>query len=562
MKRITLTVLSFTLTGGTAVAQTPVVPAAPTPPTAPSAATAPMSPIAPRFGIRAARPVRDFDDMRELMAADREALRADQLQTSRAQLQASREALRGQEQELRAEDAIMRAQAGAMDAFRFRGSEGFDYRLPPAPWAQGDPADSLYRVARNSLSSGEYGRAAKLFSDIAHNFPKSAYASDASYYEALARYKIGTTDELKQAAKLLEPIASKNAGTGSTNVGFYGARRGSSRAEVSALYLRINGVLAQRGDRDAADIVSKAAAQPGAPCDQDDLEVRTQALNALSQMDPGAAVPIIRRVLDRKDECSAPLRRNAVFMLARRGDNESTSLLLQEAKSDPNVSVRTEAISFLSRVPGDVGINALEEMLRTEQDETIQRAAVRALASSDDPKARASMRTLIDRKDAAPGLRAEAIRAFNSERSTPDDAKYLRDLYGRADNEQVKLAIIDALARIGGAENEQWVLGIATNANEPSAMRAAALGRLARSQTVSIASLSKLYDNAESYELRRQVINLLAMRKEPEATDKLIDIVKNSTVPPLRSQAINALTRKNDPRSTQLLMDILDGKRP
>jgi HEAT repeat protein len=249
-------------------------------------------------------------------------------------------------------------------------------------------------------------------------------------------------------------------------------------------------------------------------------------------------------------------------MLALRGDSESTSLLLAVAKYDPNASVRSEAISFLSRVPGDVGVNALEDMLRTEQDENIQRAVIRSLASSDNAKARASMRALIDRKDASPSLRAEAIRSFNSERATPDDARYLRDLYGRADNDQVKLAIVDALARIGGPENEQWVLGIAMNGSEPSSMRAAALGRLTRSQSVSVASLSKLYDNAESYELRRRVIDVLAVRKEPEATDKLVDIVKNSTVPALRSQAINALTRKNDQRTTQLLMDILDGKRP
>jgi HEAT repeat protein len=60
--------------------------------------------------------------------------------------------------------------------------------------------------------------------------------------------------------------------------------------------------------------------------------------------------------------------------------------------------------------------------------------------------------------------------------------------------------------------------------------------------------------------MRSQIINVLANRKETEATDKLIDIVKNSTVLQLRTQAINALQRKNDPRSIQLLTDILDRK--
>jgi hypothetical protein len=57
--------------------------------------------------------------------------------------------------------------------------------------------------------------------------------------------------------------------------------------------------------------------------------------------------------------------------------------------------------------------------------------------------------------------------------------------------------------------------------------------------------------------VREYIINSLARRSEPEATDKLIDIVKTGTDPQLRRSAINALTRKKDPRSTKLLMDLI-----
>jgi len=435
----------------------------------------------------------------------------------------------------------------------------FTDRMPPAPWAQGDPADSVYRAARNALNNGEYGRAAKLFADISKNYPKSAYQNDARYYEAVARYKVGTTEELKAAAKLLEPMTSKGS---ATNVAYEG-RRGANDSEIAALYARVNGALAQRGDRGAAALVEKQAAQTGAaPCDQEDIQVRSEALNVLSQMDPAAANPILRRVLDKKDECSAQLRRNAVFMLGRRGDAESTTLLMTVAKSDPNASVRSEAISFLGRMPGDAGLNALEEMLRTEQDERIQRAVVRALTSSENPKARAGMRSLIDRKDAPITLRVEAINSLNNDRATADDAAYLRNLYSKADNDRLKEAIINAVARMGGAENDQFILNIARNTNESSQLRSTAISRYFRSSTGSVADIGKLYDSADNYNLRSQIINVLANRKEPEATDKLIDIVKNSTVVSLRTQAINALARKNDSRTIQLLNDLLDGKKP
>jgi HEAT repeat protein len=453
---------------------------------------------------------------------------------------------------------------GDRESFR---AEGFTVRPPPPAWAQGDPADSLYRSARDALNRGDYGRAAKMFADIQQKYPKSAYVADAQYYEAFARYRIGTTDELHTAAKVLEPLASKLM-TVSNNTtpgarGFYAVdRRGASNNEVAALYAHINGVLAQRGDRDAADKVAKAAALNGSVvCDNDDIQVRVEALNALSQMDPNAAMPLFKRVLDRKDDCSSELRRRAVFMLSRRADAESEQLVVAAAKSDPSVNVRTEAINALPRLAAGAGIPALEDILRTDQNETIQRAAVRALAGSDDPKVRASVRMLIERKDVPTNLRVEAITRLNSDRATADDAAYLRGLYAHADNDQIKSAIISTVAAMGGVDNEKWVLGIAENQSESSQVRSVAISRLVRS-SISIADLSKLYDNAESLNVRQQVVNALAVRKEPEATDKLIDIVKNSTVLSVRTQAINALVRKNDPRGVKLLNEILDGKAP
>jgi HEAT repeat protein/TolA-binding protein len=462
-------------------------------------------------------------------------------------------------------------------AMSFGGGDRFDHMLPPRAWAQGDPADSIYSLARNLLSGGDWGRSARMFADIQKNYPKSAYANDAQYWEAYARYKIGTTDELHAASRLLEPLASRispNASASNNNnvtlrttsgfgYTFNGQNRRSNDSDILGLYVRVNQALAQRGDSEAASKVAKFASMPGAQCDQEDIQVRSQALNALNQMDPAQALPILRRVIDKKDECTSSLRRDAVFILGRRSDQESASLLMNVAKSDPNMSVRTEAISFISRMPGDAGLNALEDMLRTEQDERIQSAAVRALMASDNPKARSSMRTLIDRKDAPIKLRIEAINSYNAERATTEDAAYLRGLYAKADNDRMKEAIVNTVSRIGGPENDQWVLGLIRNNNEPGSVRAIALSRLSRSPTVTTSELSKLYDSsAESYDVRTRIISILGNRKDQEATDKLIDIAKNGTVVNSRVQAINALRDKKDPRATQLLQDILDGKRP
>ncbi|HXT15720.1 MAG TPA: HEAT repeat domain-containing protein [Gemmatimonadaceae bacterium] len=559
MKCITLSMmLTWTAAAAVAAAQTPPAPVPPVQPAQPAPA--------PR-ALRAVRvPPRGFGEMEleEMSAADR-AMRPLAIAPM---ARVERMAEMAQMAPMAPMAPIEPMPAMAIDmGFGPRGPvavrvDRFERQMPPPGWAQGDPADSLYNRAREVVGRGDWGRAAQMFADLQKNYPKSAYEKDSQYWEAFARYKIGTTDQLKQASKILEPLASQLSPSNGGSFAFRNGRRTSDN-EILALYARINGVLAQRGDSDAAAKVAKAAAAQGAPCDQEEITVRTEALNALSQMDPSQAMQLLRRVLDRKDECSSQLRRNAVFILGRRADADASALLLQVAKSDPDVSVRSEAVSYLARTPGDAGINALEDILKTEQDERIQRAAVRALMSSDNARARASMRSLIDRKDAPLNLRIEAIGSFNSERASSDDAAYLRGLYGRADNDRIKEAVVSALSRMGGTENDQFLLGIIRNSNEPSAARSAALARLARSPSTTTADIVKLYDaSAESYEVRTRLISILGNRKDQESTDKLIDIVKNSTVINHRTQAINALMNKKDPRATQALTDVLDGKKP
>lgn len=285
--------------------------------------------------------------------------------------------------------------------------------------------------------------------------------------------------------------------------------------------------------------------------------VRVEALNALSQMDAAAAMPILRHVLERRDECLVELRRRAVFMLARRGDAEAGSVLINTAKNDPNVTVRSDAISYLPRMAGDGGLAALEDILRGSDDERIQRSAVRAIMASDNPRARGSLRGLLERRDASETLRLQVLEAYSRERSTPDDAAYLRWLYPRSDSERMKNAIIGALARIGGKDNQDWLAALVRNPNESAQLRSAALQRLSRSD-ISPTDLGRMYDAADSRSMREQLISALASRKEPEATDKLLDIAKNSTDLDMRRLAINYLSRRNDPRATKLLMELIE----
>src|SRR5213594_3315587 len=218
---------------------------------------------------------------------------------------------------------------------------------------QADVADSVYRAARQALNRNDYDQAARLFRSIRDRYPKSTYVPNTYYWEAFALYRAGSDDNLRAAREALQIQASRYP-------------KASTRRDAEVLLRRVRGALARGGDSHAAedlerDLDSIEPGQPAPPqpvqppqgrgprpgrvhvgrddCDDDD-DLRIAALNAVLQMDPDRAVPLLKTVLARRDEGSACLRRKAVFLLSQKHTDETSSLLLNAVRSDPDREVR------------------------------------------------------------------------------------------------------------------------------------------------------------------------------------------------------------------------------
>jgi HEAT repeat protein len=335
-----------------------------------------------------------------------------------------------------------------------------------------------------------------------------------------------------------------------------GYRQASLQADAAELTTRIRGALAVQGDPSAAAMVSRTAAQSGDTCDREDLAVRIEALNSLGQTDPQSTTPILRRLLARRDTCSVGLRRAAIYLLGRRKDPEAMNLVIMAARSDSDERVRAEALRFLAAMPGDQAITTLEEIARTPGNESLQRSAISALGRSDSPRARQSLRAIIERTDLSESLRATALSSIDADRTT-DNGAYIRALYPRLETPRLKQTALRSIARIGGSDNEKFLLSIVSNQNEPVDVRSMALS-YAGVSTIPIGDLVRMYDVTGDRPLRMRLIQLYAQRSDPQATDKLLEIAKKGTDPDMRRMAISALSRKNDPRTKQLLLEIID----
>src|SRR5436305_3782917 len=143
---------------------------------------------------------------------------------------------------------------------------------PPESWSQSDPADSLYRLAREALNRGEYRRSAELFGDITQRFPNSVYASDARYWKAFALYRIGSNSDLRAALVSLQDSGRS-------------FRSASLSNDAPVLATRIRAALAAQGDTNAPRQVSQPAVQPGSPRDREDIAVRVESLSSLGRTD-------------------------------------------------------------------------------------------------------------------------------------------------------------------------------------------------------------------------------------------------------------------------------------
>src|SRR5437667_96037 len=237
-----------------------------------------------------------------------------------------------------------------------------------------DPGDSLYRAARRAFNRSEYTTAADLYAQLIKRYPRSSYAGDAHYWAAFALFRTGDGSSLRQARTLLDTQERSYA-------------QASTRRDGPQLYARIQTALAQQGDQDANIWVRDHAAAPrtpsapraptaptvpiapiagGAPtgrsCPSEDEEddLRMQALTGLLQMNAEHAVPILKRVLLKRDACSAALRRKAVFLISQKRSDETEDVLLDIAQHDPDSDVRQQAVFWLSQVPTERAVALLD----------------------------------------------------------------------------------------------------------------------------------------------------------------------------------------------------------
>ncbi len=473
--------------------------------------------------------------------------------------------------------------------------------LAPEAWSQQDPADSLYRTAREAMNQGEPNRAATLFHRIWNQFPKSTYAPDAPYWEAFNRYRTSETDALQQALEALAMQRERFAKAPTRTNG-----------DAQALETRILGILARRGDeQSAATVVAAANRVAGVVNDpefqarmaelgermaehsrvladeiggamsgvaeevasamggvhiragddipeqcREQVEVQMSALNALLHMNADRAMPVLKKIMARRDECAPPLRRRAVFLIAEQQTPTSVDMLLDAAKNDPDVEVQRQAVFWLSEVDDDRAVDALAQFVKSSADAETRERAVFALSQHSSPRARQVLRSVTQDASMSESVRSKAIFWLGSE-GNADDVQFLKGLFGKLQSRELQERVIMAVAQ-GDHPDGAWLLALGSNPNVDSELRSKAIFWAAEAG-VSAEDLGALYGRLETRELKERVLFALSESDQPAAIDRLIRIARTEKDPELRKKALFWLGNSNDPRAADVLMEILSG---
>jgi HEAT repeat protein len=310
-------------------------------------------------------------------------------------------------------------------------------------------------------------------------------------------------------------------------------------------------------------------------------------------------MPILKKVLARREPCTQQLRRTAVWLVARQKSPEAASLLVNTAKTDPDREVREQAVFWLANVQSDDAVNMLVELARNGDDIDLRKRAVYALSRSKSEKAVSTLRDITADDRAPEELRAEALNWYlsRSTREAGDALAYLKDVYAKAEGQMLKQTALRYIAGLRSDESRQYLVQLAINEREPIDVRRTAVsyigvgggysswtprvvGQTSRSAGVTVlaatpgsaqadassrpsgaviaAALTQIYEKSGDMDIRRQALSSLANVRDNAGVDKLIDVARNEKNTELRRAAITYLSRSKDPRAIELLQEIIN----
>lgn len=370
-----------------------------------------------------------------------------------------------------------------------------------------DRLQELYDEGRGFLDEGDYGDAARKFTEFARMHGPQADAG--LYWLAYAQNKQGKRD-----AAL------------------------STIAELKKSYPQ------SRWNRDAAALeieIRQSSGVKANPDAVDDEELKLLALQGLMNSDPQKAVPLVEKVLS--GSSSPAVKSKALFVLAHSGSPQAMDILGKVALGQSNPELQRKAVEYLGMFGGERAKKTLAEVYTATGDASIKSAVLKSYMLSGD-KQNLFNAAKNEKND---GLKREAIRQLG----LVDGESELEQLYRTENSTEVRREILQAFFLAGDAKR---LVEVAEGEKDPELRRAAIknLGLVGGKDAAN--ALQSIYARETDRGLKEEVLNAYFLEGNSAA---LVAIARSEKDPGLRKKAVEKLALIGDKTATDYMMEIL-----
>ena len=261
-----------------------------------------------------------------------------------------------------------------------------------------------------------------------------------------------------------------------------------------------------------------------------DEELRMFALAQLMDRDPDRALPLVLETL--KSSGSEKARADTLFMLGMSDDPRAQEAIAKIARESNDPELQADAIRMLGISSNQPSLDLLASLYRESDSVEVKKAVIEAYMIADDSGDLEDTMVDLLKTEKNPELQKDIIHTLG----LMDATDALRELYPTLADHETKDAALEAFFLAGDSQTLRQVLETET---DPKLRKTAIQGIAMEDDRDAAAILEAIYDEANSIEEKKVVLEALVLMDDAEGL--AMKIVRTESDKGLRRDAIQML---------------------
>jgi HEAT repeat protein len=383
----------------------------------------------------------------------------------------------------------------------------------------------IFREGRDFIEAQNWQKAAEKFNDFITGYPKDKDLDAALYWYGYALQKQNRNDDAsKPLLRLINRFPNSS----------------------------------WRNDAQALLVVMGFKSQVEQAIERDNCELKMLALQSLFQADQDRAIAIATEALRANPTQCPGFPAAAVSMLGSQGGARAVPLLLEIARSNPDLKLRLTAIKRLGEQHTDQITDELIKLYDADRNKDIRIQILRALVENRTPRGAAKVLEIARSGDDL-AVRQYAIRYVGELKDAASLDELIR-IYDADKTKEIRYQILRTLAERDDVRARAKLFEIAKQGDTPE-LRIEAIRRLGDHGRIALDDLLQLYTSETNVQIKQGLLRAFGENNDPRARAKLVEIARGSDAIELRGYAIRQLGQKDDEQTVDQLVSMYDSEK-